>query len=880
MPTTPTILLHYLVKHKYPKTNNHSTATRYAVDTGCPVKCACSYQDAGTAVDCSAQQLTAVPNLLPENTVALYLRDNSIRSLSDRDLANCTRLQELDLARNGMNYLAPNAFLSTRNLQKIFLNDNNITVFSLPEGIFGKLDNLRFLYLHNNVWKNAQTYADHLFAHLTLLEHLSIDGIPGADFTSGFSQLTHLTDLSIYGGLDVVTNDTFAVFSHSRVTSVKIQTETMYDVQPMSFAYFPLLNTLDLSYNMGLGLMNTSRSWWGLQFTNITKLVLSRVTPDAVGAASLTSEFFLYLDRTQITVLMLDRNNIVDMEPKLSKLKCLEHIDLSYNRISNADSLILDLWKLRHLRYLDFSHQTKRYVEQREKRSAKPPNLSNPADLNIDSSENATDFFQSCKTPPLPECSNIRNHASKFPLPAYGSWCLPAGPKVEVLKLSESLDVNYNNMPSMIILGGAHLKLIEYRLNGLEKVRGPLIMSQPMTNVVFDFSDNRFSCIAPDAFSITVMLGSIIKELNLGGNKLATQMEADVSGITFKDFMHLDKLSLANNGIKRLSTGIFSHLPNMKALNLSQNSLRQIEFQFDHMKTLAMIDVSYNLLTSLQRSTLREFSDLMETSNLTISLLGNPIQCSCETLYFLQWISQNRKRLVNFVDYTCLYKGDVVRFSNLTEVVLVDLDFQCSKQIAVIVSACLLALVLILLAISIGCYRYRWELRYFCLKLAQRSRHYQLLEDDVTFTYDAFVVYSCEDTRWVHEQLVPHLEDCDDHQSLRMCVHERDFLPGEQIIGNIWSRMEESRKVILVISNNFTKSNYCNYEIDLARMLSVEKARNLLVPLMLEHVSIEDMSDSLRWIVRKLTYIEWPQWQPDREEFWQKLRETIIEVTP
>jgi len=48
----------------------------------------------------------------------------------------------------------------------------------------------------------------------------------------------------------------------------------------------------------------------------------------------------------------------------------------------------------------------------------------------------------------------------------------------------------------------------------------------------------------------------------------------------------------------------------------------------------------------------------------------------------------------------------------------------------------------------------------------------------------------------------------------------------------------------------------------------------------LENVRMEDMSDSLRWIVRKLTYIEWPQWQPDREEFWRKLRETVIEFVP
>jgi len=58
-----------------------------------------------------------------------------------------------------------------------------------------------------------------------------------------------------------------------------------------------------------------------------------------------------------------------------------------------------------------------------------------------------------------------------------------------------------------------------------------------MKNAVFDFSDNRFSCIAPDAFNITFTLGSTIRELILSGNKLAAQMEADVNGITFKDWV-------------------------------------------------------------------------------------------------------------------------------------------------------------------------------------------------------------------------------------------------------------------------------------------------------------------------------------------------------
>ena len=352
--------------------------------------------------------------------------------------------------------------------------------------------------------------------------------------------------------------------------------------------------------------MNASRAWWGLQFTNITELVLTRMTARGISAASLTSEFFKHLDRTKITSLMLDKNNIVDMQPKLSSsLRYVEHLDLSYNRLSDISSLVLDIWKLRHLQYLDISHQTKRYIEQREKRSAKhafsPTHFMEfTTNQNDKSSKNTADFFQHCKTPSLKPCSNARSHASKYPLLEYGTWCLPMAPKVAIIKLSESLNAKYKNLPPIILFGGSHLKLFEYRQNGLEQLRGPLIISQPMKNAIFDFSDNRFSCLAPDALNITLTLGSTLRELILSGNMLAAQMEADVNGITFKDYVLLGSLNLANNGIKRLPSGVFSHLSNINLLNLSQNSLRQIDFEFSHMKMLQMLDLSYNLLTTLQ----------------------------------------------------------------------------------------------------------------------------------------------------------------------------------------------------------------------------------------------------------------------------------------
>ena len=108
-----------------------------------------------------------------------------------------------------------------------------------------------------------------------------------------------------------------------------------------------------------------------------------------------------------------------------------------------------------------------------------------------------------------------------------------------------------------------------------------------------------------------------------------------------------------------------------------------------------------------------------------------------------------------------------------------------------------------------------------------------------------------------------------------LCVHERDFAPGEEIISNIWTKMERSRKVILVVSSNFTTSHYCDYEMNLARMYCVEQGRNLIIPILLELPNVNAVSDCLHWILRRLTYLEWPKQETEQIEFWEKLSEVL-----
>jgi len=273
-------------------------------------------------------------------------------------------------------------------------------------------------------------------------------------------------------------------------------------------------------------------------------------------------------------------------------------------------------------------------------------------------------------------------------------------------------------------------------------------------------------------------------------------------------------------------------------------------------------------------------------TGLHIDLSSNPLSCSCQHIPFVRWLHSHKRSIYNLNDYHC--HGPLGVAVHLLEVLPDDLEFECLKRTSVIVVGTLFGLTMVLVTTSVCCYRYRWEFRYFFLKHTKRGRQFQLFIDQPrNYDYDAFVVYDSDNRDWVNEQLLTHLEGQPLEEvaldptsaapTIRLCVHERDFPPGEDILANIWNKMEHSRKTILVLSKSFAKSHYCNYEVQLARMNSVEQARNLIIPVLLEPVDIKDMSECLSWIVRKLTYIEWPQCEADRHEFWQKLRDAVLD---
>ncbi|CAC5393357.1 unnamed protein product [Mytilus coruscus] len=133
-------------------------------------------------------------------------------------------------------------------------------------------------------------------------------------------------------------------------------------------------------------------------------------------------------------------------------------------------------------------------------------------------------------------------------------------------------------------------------------------------------------------------------------------------------------------------------------------------------------------------------------------------------------------------------------------------------------------------------------------------RHYRKLQDETTpYEFDAFVVYSSNDTTLVKDTLVQFLEKDND---FKLCLHQRDFRAGENIVDNIIDAICKSREVVIVITQEYLDSQWGKFEIDMSRMQLHQRNKNMLILIMLEDIPYQRMPDSLKHIWQVIICLE------------------------
>ena len=424
---------------------------------------------------------------------------------------------------------------------------------------------------------------------------------------------------------------------------------------------------------------------------------------------------------------------------------------------------------------------------------------------------------------------------------------------------------------------------LEYLIfrNNFVRVLKQVTVSQN-TSVKIDLSRNNMVSFAGSFDFIIQNYGFRLIGLCLSENRLGEELDKKGDQV-FKYLTDLKRLDLSDNVLKNLPQLIFRNQFSLEYLILSKNSLMLLTFNISHLKNLLFLDLSENLLSQFGIAFQSEMESLKYHSpNFTIDMLGNPFQCSCGTIQSLTWMHHRQSMFYRYDKYTCIYNSKLFTFNNMSRMLDL-LNTECSQDLILKISASLLALFIVVIALSVFLYRHKWDVKFFCLRFITNRKAYQeLQETDTEYEYDAFVSYHKDDRGWVRNDLYENIDmrkgevDMTDQSRFRLCIHDRDFIPGEAIEENILKAIESSRKTIVVLSKNFLKSPWCEFELQIARKECVEKGRNLIIAVMLEPLSVEDkMSRSVEWLIRKNTYIEWPEDPLERNHFWEKLRAAL-----
>lgn len=176
-----------------------------------------------------------------------------------------------------------------------------------------------------------------------------------------------------------------------------------------------------------------------------------------------------------------------------------------------------------------------------------------------------------------------------------------------------------------------------------------------------------------------------------------------------------------------------------------------------------------------------------------------------------------------------------------------------------------------------GAYKCRWYFMYVSLYLKVGIKGYRRHANVGNFAWDAFLSYHASDSEWVHNVLLNKLES--PPMKFRLCVADRDFIPGIPINENICRAITQSRVSLFVLTPAFCRSRWCMFELTLAQhRLSDSDRYDGMVFIKKEHVEDCDMSNMLLFLTKSRTYINVPpDSAPERRTnlFWLQIQAAL-----
>ena len=444
-----------------------------------------------------------------------------------------------------------------------------------------------------------------------------------------------------------------------------------------------------------------------------------------------------------------------------------------------------------------------------------------------------------------------------------------------------------------------HPKCLNLRNTGLTVLTGQqLASSHCQTNYSvtisnLDLQDNNIQCIKPTFF--THCDWSALNVLKLSNNRLdlgGSDTCGNIQPAHFMDFLqplwNLTDLYLNSNSmVYNLPPNMLINQTKLRSLHLSDMALMNLTLKMRHILDLNLLDLSHNSIQCLYTSSLRDINRIIDYSptkmnvsrSLVLNLSHNPLRCSCACLEFYQWMRKVRPYITftDFDSYHCAFdNGTTTHLSDLNLIVDI-LRSQCIPtdwSPVITMTTTIISIYMFIFAVT-TLFRFRHTLRYIWLKHRMHRQYLERQLLDPKYNFDAFVSCVRTDAIWVKNNFLPKLEN--QQTGLKFCVAQRNFMVGATIIDNIIRSINQSRKVVYVISQNFLKSGWCKEELLMGHQESLSRGKNILICIFMPDIIQNQLPDRFRFILNHVTCIKWPRDPAAQQVFWIMLQRTLLD---
>ena len=752
--------------------------------------------------------------------IHLDISGNPVNEIHKQDFVNLelSPIRRLILNNCRLKRLKKDVFAYLQGLNEINLSMNAFRTF--PRDIFKNLTSLSSLLVsHNNL---------HIFVPAWIISNLKTLNVGYNHLTSfnpSDTQSLNSVEMLILNNNKLVnlSSRIFTNLGFYNLRTLTLSQCSLKHIESYTFQNLTHLKILSLSNNP-LTAADLQQALMGLPITYLKGLELQNLHLQDINDST-----FIHLVGSNITQLVLDHSGIEKIPSKLfSSFKELRTLSLKHNKIIViSDNTFMPLTKLNYLRMSD---------------------------------NNLLD----CVNPLLSGLAStlVYLDASKNRIRKINSECMDG--------LDRLRNINFKNN----ILGkrgllrnsftGRDIKSINLDKNRLTTLANNTFHNLSSIVEIW-LRDNALTNIETGCFQGLTSLS----ELHLAYNPRLGN-DIDNLQIALSNVPNLLMLDLASCGIQKLPIALLHTLAKLERLALMNNAIILWEPEiFLNQKSLAYLHLSGNKIVTINSTSVQYLPALRE-----LYLESNPFSCSCNIRDFRDWILNGRfyvdVNVYNKKSYACASPPKVKGVPLLD----VDLGFRICGPISEIIGGSVGGFVLVVVIVSsVIVYRYRWYIRYGCFlvksRLHQRRNQERLLE----CTYDAFVSYNHGDQKWVIEHLLPELEY---RGNIRLCLHDRDWLAGPDIADNIVDSIENSLKTILVLSNHFAQSQWCELELSMAQHKLLTSHKDVLVLVLKDPIDDCYMTSRLRHLLTTQTYLAWEAGDPEKERrFWRALRHVV-----